>query len=187
MRLKGVQNGGKQRTQRTKRTGGKSRPPIWPISPIGPISPHEKRYAGLVSKMRVMGVQNGGARFAEVESKKRGQVESGKTRKSPQTSQSSQYSQTHCADRVSKKRLRCVQNGGMPASRECAPLAGPANAGEKRGQVESMEPENTIPDFQTHYADMVSRLSRMLDSVKKILQRLPGILIYLLGKAILTG
>ena len=134
MRLKGVQNGGKQRTQRTKRTGGKSRPPIWPISPIGPISPHEKRYAGLVSKMRVMGVQNGGARFAEVESKKRGQVESGKTRKSPQTSQSSQYSQTHCADRVSKMRLRCVQNGEKPASRECAPLAGPANAGEKRGQ-----------------------------------------------------
>ena len=113
MRLKGVQNGGKQRTQRTKRTGGKSRPPIWPISPIGPISPHEKRYAGLVSKMRVMGVQNGGARFAEVESKKRGQVESGKTRKSPQTSQSSQYSQTHCADRVSKMCRTGVQNGGQ--------------------------------------------------------------------------
>ena len=57
----------------------------------------------------------------------------------------------------------------------------------KGANLESMEPENTIPDFQTHYADMVSRLSRMLDSVKKILQRLPGILIYLLGKAILTG
>ena len=32
----------------------------------------------------------------------------------------------------------------------------------------------------------VSRLSRMLNAVKKILQRLPVILIYLLGKAILT-
>ena len=36
---------------------------------------------------------------------------------------------------------------GEPAARECAPLAGPANAGEKRGQVESMEPGNTIPVF----------------------------------------
>ena len=46
-------------------------------------------------------------------------------------------------------RVRGVQNGGKPASRECAPLAGPANAGEKRGQVESMEPENTSQSSQT--------------------------------------
>ena len=54
-----------------------------------------------VLHMAVQIVQNGEARFAGVESEKRGQVESGKPENTFQTSQTSQYSQTNCADRVS--------------------------------------------------------------------------------------
>ena len=64
--------------------------------------------------MSVEGVQNGEARFAGVESEKRGQVESMKpenTSQTSQTSQTSNYSQTHCAGQVSKMRVTCVQNG----------------------------------------------------------------------------
>ena len=67
-----------------------------------------------VSKMRLTGVQNEGARFAGVESEKRGQVESMRLRN---TSKTSRYSQTHYADRVSPAnagRLGGVQNPDTP-------------------------------------------------------------------------
>ena len=78
----------------------------------------------MVSKIRLTGVQNGGARFAKVEGfaplagpatagEKRGQVESVEPENTSQTSQSSQYSQTHCADMVSKMSVQDVQNWGL--------------------------------------------------------------------------
>ena len=50
------------------------------------------------------------ARFAGVESEKRGQVESMRLRN---TSKTSRYSQTHYADRVSRMRLTGVQNATL--------------------------------------------------------------------------
>ena len=97
-----------------------------------------------MSKMRSDGVQNAGEKNMESEN-------------TSQSSQTSQYSQTHCTDRVSKMRSDSVQNAGVESF---APLADPANAGEK-----SMEPGNTSQSSQssqysqTHYADMVSKMN----------------------------
>ena len=108
-----------------------------PSIPRLPMTPRlRKQNAERLSQTRCNGVQNGEARFAEVDGfaplagpatagEKRGQVESGKTEKTSQTSQSSQtsqYSQMHCAGRespanagmavVSRIREHGVQNAG---------------------------------------------------------------------------
>ena len=61
-----------------------------------------------------MGVQNGGARFAGVESETSEKSEkSMEPENTSQSSQASRYSQTHCAGMVSQMRVTGVQNVGV--------------------------------------------------------------------------
>ena len=131
MRQASVQNGGLQRTERTKRTGEKSRTPISPIGPIGPMK-----------TLCRQGVQNedkccpkwGKPASREWKARKgaKWKVKSGETRKYPQTSQTSQYSQTICAGLVSPAnagRWTGVQNGFVVVVPSVSDGASPTSAG----------------------------------------------------------
>ena len=144
---KGVQNGGRMWTERTKQTGEKSQAPIRPMRPIGPIRLMKTRCRTCV--------QNEGTRCPEWGLVVVASVPDGGF--TPLRS-SLKTIYTHVQNEVN----RCPKWGSPLCG--SAPLAGPATAGKKRGQVESedMEPENTSQTSQsshysqTHYPGLVS-------------------------------
>ena len=117
---KGVQNGGRMWTERTKQTGEKSQAPIRPMRPIGPIRLMKTRCRTCV--------QNEGTRCPEWGLVVVASVPDGGF--TPLRS-SLKTIYTHVQNEVN----RCPKWGSPLCG--SAPLAGPATAGKKRGQVES--------------------------------------------------
>jgi len=93
-----------------------------------------------------MGVQNGGARFAGVESET---SETSETSMEPentsQSSHASQYSQTHCAGMVSRMRLVSVQNEADRCPEWGSPLRGSGPAcGSRECGIDKLKVMKTV-------------------------------------------